>query len=66
MQLAKYLDLEATTQADFAGRIGLSIASVSRLASGRQTPSLATIRAIEKATGGRVTAADFELASKAA
>jgi len=59
MDLDKWLEQNAITKTDFARKLGLSLASVSRLAAGLQTPSLATALKIEKITGGAVTGADL-------
>lgn len=54
--LAQYLQATGTTLAEFAARTGLTGASVSRIAAGKQWPSAATMRAIVEATDGAVTA----------
>lgn len=54
------------TQGDFADAAGISQASVSRLLSGEQLPSMATVQAIYRVTGGQVSANDFFLADTAA
>ena len=59
MRLSDYLKKTGTTQSAFADKIGRSVASVSRLASGEQRPDWDTIEAIERETGGKVTRKDF-------
>lgn len=59
MTLGEYLKSEGINQADFGKKIGLSGASVSRLKRGQQWPDKDTVRRIEMATGGQVTANDF-------
>lgn len=46
-------------QADFAKRIGTSIASVSRIETGEQWPGADLAAAIERETKGEVTVADI-------
>lgn len=59
MTLAEYLKANGLNQVDFGKKVGLSGASVSRLARGIQWPDKDTVRRIELATGGDVTANDF-------
>lgn len=59
MRLSEYLKKNVLTQSAFAEKIGRSIASVSRLANGRQKPDLDTLLAIERETDGKVRACDF-------
>jgi transcriptional regulator with XRE-family HTH domain len=59
MKLAEYLKSAGTTQEAFAARIGRSGASVSRLVNGLQKPDFDTMLAIDQATEGKVTVADF-------
>ncbi len=59
MTLAQYLKDNGINQVDFGMKIGLSGASVSRLKRGLQWPDKDTVRRIEVATGGQVTANDF-------
>lgn len=57
--LARYLVSKNLTVDDFAGQIGRSAASVSRLARGVQRPAWETVCAIVEATQGAVKANDF-------
>ncbi|WP_246252053.1 helix-turn-helix domain-containing protein [Ancylobacter pratisalsi] len=59
MNLANYLAANELTDAAFAERIGRERSFVTRLRTGRATPSLATVAAIQVATNGAVTATDF-------
>lgn len=59
MTLAQYLKQNGINQVDFGNKIGLSGASVSRLKRGLQWPDKDTVKRIELATGGLVTANDF-------
>ena len=53
-QLSQYLTREGVTQSAFAERLGLTQATVSRLASGLLRPRLDTALAIERITAGAV------------
>jgi transcriptional regulator with XRE-family HTH domain len=57
--LARYLRAHRTTLAAFADKIGMTAASVSRLARGRQRPNWRTMMAIRIATDGAVMPNDF-------
>lgn len=57
--LAKYLDRAKIRQADFAAEIGVTQATVSRLAKGVSIPSLELAVRIERLTGGAVTAVSW-------
>ena len=59
MLLADWLSRERMTRSEFATRIGVSAATISDLCQGNQWLSRKTAKAIELATGGEVTAADF-------
>ena len=59
MKLAAYLEAEGLTATEFAGRVGRSIATISRIARGLHAPDWPTMRAIAEATGGRVMPNDF-------
>jgi transcriptional regulator with XRE-family HTH domain len=59
MKLGAYLKDTAVTQEAFASRVNMSIASVSRISRGLQTPSLTAARAIVKATDGKVSYEDL-------
>lgn len=55
MTLAQYLHSENLTQAEFARRLGVNQATVSKLASGeRRSTSIETARRIAAVTGGAV------------
>lgn len=57
--LQSYLKSHAIRQEDFAGQIGSTQATVSRLANGTSRPSLDLAVAIERATGGSVPATSW-------
>jgi 3,4-dihydroxy 2-butanone 4-phosphate synthase/GTP cyclohydrolase II len=59
MKLADYLAREGMSQKDFAGRAGLSTATISLLVRGRVWVSREAAKRIAVATKGKVTAADF-------
>lgn len=59
MKLGAYLKDEAVTLDAFASRVNMSVASVSRISRGLQTPSLPAARAIVKATEGKVSYEDL-------
>ena len=59
MKLRDYLDMRAITQAEFAGRIGISNAEISRILAGLRHPNPNTMRAIMRETDGAVTPNDF-------
>lgn len=59
MKLADYLDAHGLTASAFAGKIGRSIATVSRIARGLHSPDWPTMRAIAEATSGAVQPNDF-------
>ena len=59
MDLRTYLDREGMTVSEFARRVGISHSNVLRWMSGAYRPSLAAMVAVEKETGGAVTARDF-------
>ena len=54
IKLTKYLEEAKLGQAVFAEGIGVTQATVSRLARGKMVPSLELALAIENATGGKV------------
>ncbi len=60
MDLASYLDAENETRGAFAGRIGVHAVTVSKWISGALRPSWPKMQRINSATGGKVTAADFD------
>lgn len=59
MKLSAYLKEKGLTVEQFGQQIGRSGASVSRIANDKQRPDWDTIAAIERATEGQVTVADF-------
>ena len=61
MDLDSYLRKAELTNAGFGALVGLSATSVWKIRYARMDPSLRTMLAIERATGGWVKAADFVL-----
>lgn len=59
MKLSDYLTEHDLTYREFAARCGRSVFQVHRWATGRRVPDVASAVAIERATEGRVTPADF-------
>ncbi len=59
MQLATYLAEQKITTAEFAGKVGVTQAAVSRYANGQRIPRRAVLDRISAETAGRVTANDF-------
>ena len=59
MKLRDYLTSTDLTLSDFARVLGRPVQRVHEWASGRKIPSGTNLAAIERATGGRVTAVDF-------
>lgn len=59
MRLKDWLTKRKMTQAAFAGAVGRSTATVSRIVNGVDRPNWATLDAIHKATDGEVGPADF-------
>jgi len=59
MTLDAYLNSGAMTPAELARKSGLSAPSISRILFGEQNASHDAIKAIVKATGGKVTAHDL-------
>jgi transcriptional regulator with XRE-family HTH domain len=59
MTLGEYLSANDMTRSEFAARIRLSEASVSRIARGLQKPDLDTAFDIERETGGAVPASQY-------
>ncbi|WP_090739594.1 helix-turn-helix domain-containing protein [Paracoccus tibetensis] len=57
MTLGEYLRASGTRQEDFASRVGVTQATISRLVRGVASPSIDMAAAIKAATGGAV---DFE------
>jgi len=59
MQLSDYLRTRSISRADFAEKIGLSEASLSRIISGKQAVTFSTANRIIAATGNKVTLDDL-------
>jgi transcriptional regulator with XRE-family HTH domain len=59
MKLARYLSENGLTQEQFAGRIGVSQAWLSRLAGGSVYASFEVLLRVQEATDGAVTPNDF-------
>lgn len=57
--LSSHLKQTGTTQADFAARIGVDQATVSKLCRGKLLPSLPLAVAIERATDGQIKAVSW-------
>lgn len=57
--LAKFLTSAGVTQHEFAQNLGVTQATISRLARRKKTPGLRLAVAIEAATGGAVPAASW-------
>lgn len=63
MTLADYLASQNITAVDFAARIGLSAASLTRIKHGEQNISRAVIRRIVEASDGLISADDLVFGS---
>lgn len=61
MHLSDYMAEKNLKDADVAGGIGRSRATVSRIRRGKVRPDWETIQAIRSFTRGKVTADDFEI-----
>lgn len=59
MTLTEYLTTHRITATQFAALIGRSKSFVSRIRTGDAAPSLETLQAVQRVTGGQVTPADF-------
>jgi predicted transcriptional regulator len=59
MTLKEYLSEQGLTESAFAELLGISQAAVNRYCNGIRTPQRMKLRAIVKATKGKVTANDF-------
>lgn len=57
--LSEYLKAQQLTQADFAGRIGVTQGYIAKLCASRATPTLQTAHKIEIATSGAVPVATW-------
>jgi transcriptional regulator with XRE-family HTH domain len=66
MKLADWLRETGSTQTEFARRIGVTQGYVTQLCSGMAWPGRAVAEAIQRETGGKVTANDFLLNGAAA
>ena len=63
MKLSEYLDDTGESLEGFGQKIGLSAASVSRIANGKQDVSAAAARKIHDVTKGKVTPNDLVMAA---
>ncbi len=59
MKLRAYLDQKRLKLREFAAMTGLTASTISRLAAGKQAPSLDVAERIHRATNGRVKPEDF-------
>lgn len=59
MKLSAYLKINGINQRDFSKLSGVDPATVSRLCKGKHMPTPKTIKAVEKATKGKVTWVDL-------
>ncbi|WP_181166233.1 helix-turn-helix transcriptional regulator [Mesorhizobium sp. B2-6-7] len=59
MKLAQYISDHEMTDEAFAVTVGMSQSQISRIKRGISRPSWDSVAAIERATGGQVTASDF-------
>lgn len=59
MNLRQYLAQANRSQSEFARQIGVSRSYLSEIASGAKLPSLTVAAAIERETGGKVSAMSF-------
>lgn len=57
--LATYLKVKSLRQHDFAGRVGATQSTISKLSAGEVKPSLELAIAIERATSGAVPATSW-------
>lgn len=64
MTLAEYLSSKRLTDEAFASIVNLSQSQISRIKRGISRPSWSAVEAIERATGGEVSASDFLPRSK--
>jgi DNA-binding transcriptional regulator YdaS (Cro superfamily) len=58
-RIAQWLREQDKTQAWFANKLGISVATMSRIVRGETVPRTTTVLRIEKLTGGQVTASDL-------
>jgi transcriptional regulator with XRE-family HTH domain len=65
MTLREYIRLERGRVSAIASGAGISTASVSRIADGKQNPTLDVLKRIEAATGGVVSVAEMSAARAA-
>jgi transcriptional regulator with XRE-family HTH domain len=63
MTLAEFMELENLTDAGLAEKVGRDRSNVTRWRRGDTKPDFEALVAIEKITGGKVTALDFARAS---
>jgi transcriptional regulator with XRE-family HTH domain len=66
MTLSEYLAANNLTQTEFAARVGVKQATIARYARGERFPRLKHLAAIQKETGGTVTADDHVRARESA
>lgn len=66
MTLKEYLKRHGLSQNGFGEKIGAADGTVSRWVTGARLPSLRSLIAIERATGGWVTMTDFVIPSSPA
>ena len=59
MKLSEHLSMTGQTYKQFGSLAGCSASEICRFANGTRTPTLEKAVAIERATGGLVTPADF-------
>ncbi len=59
MDIADFLNESKTTHAAFARKLGITRQAVGRYTKGKRIPGRETMRAIHRATGGRVMPNDF-------
>lgn len=61
MKLKQYVSSEETSYAELASKVGsISSVSIYRYAAGLRNPTLDVVKRITRATGGKVTAKDFD------
>ena len=58
-RLRTYRLKNGLSQREMAEKVGVTIATISRLETGRRTASMRLVSSIVDATGGELTAADF-------
>ncbi len=63
MTLAEFMEIEKLTDASLAEKVGRDRSNVTRWRRGDTKPDFEALVAIEKMSGGKVTASDFARAS---